>query len=141
MAVEYARHRFAAAGLEEVVSDSAGTLGIEGERASREAGQVLREAGLDLSLHRSKGLEGADPCGADLVIGMERSHLDEVGRRCGAGAPRRLLLRAFESGPDPREGAPELDDPIGGPIEEYRECFATIRICVDHIADHLRNRT
>ena len=47
MAAQYARDRMARSELHRVVVDSAGTLGIEGERATPEAIQVLRESGLD----------------------------------------------------------------------------------------------
>lgn len=137
MAAEYARASLARSGLEGVAVESAGTLDLEGERASAAAVQILREAGLDLSGHRSRGLETVRPCGGDLVIGMERSHLEAVERLCGGSAPERHLLRAFEGGSEPRDGAPDLEDPIGGPIEGYRECFDTIRVCVDHLAAHL----
>ena len=48
MAAEYFRARAADAGLNHIVADSAGLLGIEGEPASLEAIRVMRDAGLDL---------------------------------------------------------------------------------------------
>ncbi len=137
MAAAYARDRLARSGLCGVVVESAGTLGLEEERASPAAVQVLREGGLDLSGHRSRGLESVRPCAAEIVIGMERSHLEAVERLCGTSAQERHLLRAFEGGADPRGGAPDLEDPIGGPIEGYRECFEAIRACVDHLVARL----
>jgi protein-tyrosine-phosphatase len=133
MAVEYARIRLASSGLSHVVVDSAGTLGIDGEMASPEALQVFREEGLNLSRHRSRGIAERDLRVADLVIVMALTHLQEIDRRFPAGARRRLLLRTFEHGPKPEDGAPDLDDPIGMPVETYREAFAVIRKCVDHL--------
>ncbi len=139
MADEYARRRLASSGPSHIVVDSAGTLGIEGEPAAAESVQVLREEGLDLSRHRSRGVAAHDRRTADLVVGMTVGHLAELERRFPPGTGRRLLLRAFEHGPEPREGAPDLDDPIGMPIETHRETFAVIRKCVDHIILSLRH--
>jgi len=139
MAAEYARHRAAGAGLVSLVVDSAGLLGIEGAPASATAVRVLREQDLDLSSHRSRGFAEVDARSADLVIVMTAAHLHEIAERFPAAVPRTRLLREFESGPEPQERAPSLDDPIGCPIETYRSCFDTIRICVDHLVAHLRH--
>ncbi|MBZ5640718.1 MAG: hypothetical protein LAO51_18425 [Acidobacteriia bacterium] len=139
MAAEYARHRLASSGLSHVVVDSAGTLGIEGEPASAEAREVLREAGLDLIGHRSRGITEGDLRTVDLVIVMALTHLQELERLSRSGTRKRYLLRAFEQGPEPHDGAPDLDDPIGAPIESYRSAFAVIRRCVDHLVLHLKH--
>ncbi len=137
MAAEYLRRRAAAEGLAVAVS-SAGTLDIEGEPASRPAVQVLREAGLDLTSHRSRGIRESDVRGADLILAMELAHVEYLEQRFPDAHGKARLLRAFEHGPDPEAGAPDVADPIGSPIEEYRDCFATIRACVDHLVAHLQ---
>lgn len=139
MAAEYARHRAAREGLARLAVDSAGLLGIEGARASAEAIQVLREAGLDLLPHRSRGLDEADLRASDLVLAMTDEHLRELTVRFPAHAGRAILLRAFEEGTEPTSDPLPLDDPIGRPLAEYRDCFATIRTCVDHMVLHLRH--
>lgn len=139
MAAEYAQHRLASSGLSHVVVDSAGTLGIEGQKASPEAQQVLRECGLDLGRHRSRGIAEHDLRTADLVVVMSVVHLEELERRFPSGTRERVLLRAFEPSPDPCGGAPDLDDPIGCPLETYREVFEVIRTCVDHLVLHLKH--
>ncbi len=139
MAAEYARRRLASSGLSHVLVDSAGTLGIEGAPASDEAIEVLRDDGLDLTRHRSRGIGAHDLRTADLVIVMTVGHLEELDLRFPPGAAKRYLLRAFEPEPSPRGGAPDLDDPIGEPIETYREAFAVIRTCVDHLVLHVKH--
>jgi hypothetical protein len=37
------------------------------------------------------------------------------------------------------DGSAELDDPVAGPIEGYREAFAIIKTCVDHLVLNLRH--
>ena len=140
MAAAWFRARAAAAGLSHVVADSAGTLGIEDRPASPDAVAVLREHGCDLSPHRSRGVRRSDVGSADLVVCMELAHVELLAARFPEARDRLVLLRAFEDGPDPSGGAPDLDDPIGGPAEGYRSAFARIRDCVDGLVLHLRHR-
>jgi protein-tyrosine-phosphatase len=139
MAAEYLRQRAVREGLSHLLVDSAGVLGIEGVKAAAHAVAVVREAGLDLTRHRSRGVTVADMRTADLVIAMSLTQLETLARRFAPGHQRRLLLRAFEASPLPSGGAPELDDPFTGPIEGYRKTFVIIRTCVDHLILHLRH--
>ena len=141
MAEAYLRHRIADAGLSHAVVASAGTLGIEGSPASREAVEVLAEAGVDLSNHRSAGLRNADLRTSDLVLVMALEHLASIEQMAVDPAGEVHLLREFEHGPDPRPGAEDVDDPIGRPIEVYRRQFEQIRVCVDHVLIRLRSFT
>ena len=139
MAAEYLRHRAVREGLSHLLVDSAGVLGIEGAPTAPLSVEIARKAGLDLTRHRSRGVTIADMRTADLVVAMTLTQLETLARRYPAGGQRRLLLRAFEDGPTPRGGAPELDDPVAGPIEGYREAFAIMRTCIDHLVLHLRH--
>lgn len=139
MAAEYLRHVAAHSGVSHLVVDSAGLLGIEGAPAPSEARQVLREIGLDLAGHRSRGIEKTDLKTSDIVIVMTLDHLEELERRFPEGAKRRYLIRAFEKGAEPRGGAPELDDPIGQDLETYRRQFGIIRNCIDHLLLHVKH--
>jgi protein-tyrosine-phosphatase len=137
MAAAYLRNRAAGLGLSHIVVDSAGLLGIEGAPAAPLSIEVTRDAGLDLTRHRSRGVTAADAHTADLVVAMTRTHLDTLARRYPRVRQRRLMLRAFEDGSTPNAPAKELIDPVSGPIEGYREAFAIIRTCVDHMILHL----
>ena len=139
MAAAYLRARAAHAGLAHVVIDSAGLLGIEGAPAAPHAIAVGREAGFDLTRHRSRGLTAADVRAADLVLVMTLAHLDQLARRFPHEGQRRHLLRAFEGGPEPAGGAPELDDPVQGPLEEFQHAFGIVRTCIDHLVLWLRH--
>jgi protein-tyrosine-phosphatase len=139
MAAEYMRHRAVHDGLSHLVVDSAGTLGIHGAPASPEAVLALHEIGLDLRGHRSKGIGPADLHSADLVIAMCRGHLVELSARFPGAQPHAHVLRAFEAGPRPCEGAPDLTDPIGEPVEVYREQLRLMRRCIDHLTLYLKH--
>ncbi|HEX4825603.1 MAG TPA: hypothetical protein VFV19_14980 [Candidatus Polarisedimenticolaceae bacterium] len=140
LAAAYLRHRAAERGLGHVVVDSAGLLGIKGAPAAPFSIEVGREEGIDLTGHRSRGVSTADLKTADFVVAMTLRQLDTLHERFPQGPGRRLLIRAFENGPEPTGGAPELDDPVAGPIEDYRDAFAIIRSAVDHMILHLKHR-
>jgi protein-tyrosine-phosphatase len=137
LAAAYLRHRAASEGLGNIVVDSAGLLGIEGAPAAPFSIEVAKDAGLDLTRHRSRGVTPEDAHTADLVISMTRTQLDTLARRHPSKRQRRLMLRAFEDGPTPNAPAKELADPVSGPIEGYREAFAVIRTCIDNLIRHL----
>jgi protein-tyrosine-phosphatase len=139
LAAEYLRHRAVRERLSHLVVDSAGLLGIVGAHAAPFSIEVGREVGLDLTRHRSRGVVVADMKTSDLVVAMTLRQLDTLARRFPAGDGRRLLLRAFENRPEPEGGAPELDDPVAGPIEDYRKAFSVIRACVDHLVLYLKH--
>jgi len=139
MAAGYFRKRAAHSALSHVVVDSAGTLGIEGAPAAEEAIQVMSEIGVDLSRHRSKGLGAALLRTTDLVVAMTHGHLEHLALHYPGGENRRLLLRAFENGPDPDPDAPGLRDPMGEPLEVYRELVPLVVRCVDHLILHLKH--
>ena len=142
MAAEYLRHRAVREGLSHVLVDSAGLLGIEGSPAAPLAVQVADEAGVDLTRHRSRGITASDIRTADVIVAMTATHLEMLTRRYlgGSGEPR-YLLRAFERGPNPIRGAPDLGDPIRDPVQKYRDAFIIIRTCVDHLILHLRHKS
>lgn len=133
MAAEYFRYRVAQEGLREFVVDSAGTLGIKNAPASEEAVRAMAEIGIDLGEHRSKGLRAAHLEDADFVVAMEYDHLEYLAHRHPEGSDERLLLRAFEKSPQPDPNPRDLDDPMGRPVEFYREQLPLITGCVDHL--------
>jgi protein-tyrosine-phosphatase len=139
LAAEYLRHRAVREGLSHLVVDSAGVLGIEGAKAAPFSIEVGKEAGLDLTRHRSRGVTAADMRTADLVLTMTLTQLDTLARRYPDTRQPQRLLRAFEASATPMDGSAELDDPVAGPIEGYREAFAIIRTCVDHLVLNLRH--
>lgn len=135
----YLRVRARAERLPGLVVESRGLLGIEGEPADAKARAVAREAGFDLDGHRSKGIREEDVRAADLVVAMSLDHLEELQARFPGTSPPRVLLRAFEGDAAPRNGAPDLVDPVGEPIETFRESFEIVRPCVDHLVLHLKH--
>ena len=77
--------------LELVEVSSAGTSAWEGEPASEYSVEVAAREAIDLTLHRSRRATTAIVQKADLVLVMERSHLEAV-RRLGADSGRSFVL-------------------------------------------------
>ena len=140
MVAAWFRRRAAAAGLAHVAVDSAGTLGLEGRTAAPEVVSLLRPLGCDLLAHRSRGIKESDLTTSDLVVVMELRHVEELHERYPGFEDRVMLLRAFEHGPDPAPGAPDLDDPMGGSAQDYAMAFERVRACVEGLVLHLRHR-
>lgn len=76
MAEALLRHHLAAAGIEASVA-SAGIL-PGGVVASAPAVEVLRDRGIELGEHLSRTMAADEIADADLVVGMERRHVQEA---------------------------------------------------------------
>jgi len=139
MAASYLRFRAPREGLSHVLVDSGGLLGIDNAPASTEAIEVMREIGVELGTHRSRGLVAGDLARADLTVAMTRDHLDELAARFRSGSDERVLLRAWEQGSQPDPNARDLADPIGQPVEFYRRQRGLLTRCIDHLILHLRH--
>ena len=94
-----------------IVIDSAGVAAGDGHRASAEAVEVMDQWGIDLSGHQSEiiTLELVDR--ADVIYAMTPAHAHALVRMVPESRAKVFPLDAMH---------PVLD-PIGGPIEVYRE--------------------
>lgn len=137
MAAGYLHHRIESEGLADLDVDSAGTLGIRKARASDGAVEAMAEIGIDITGHRSKGVKSKILADTDYTLAMSHDHLDFLALRHPEGEDERLLLRAFERGRLPDANPLDLADPIGHPIDFYREQLQLITRCVDHLVDFL----
>ena len=97
------------------VVTSAGIAAVYGEPAAAEAITVARDLGADLNDHASRPATPDVLAGADLVIGMTASHLQNLEGITGAHTEFRLLC-----------GDMDLSDPIGGNLEVYQGCAGMI---------------
>lgn len=125
MAEGILKTRLSADVLEWTIVRSAGTLGLSGTPATKEAIEVSLENGVDISGHRSVPLDRALIAEADLILAMEPFHMDYVTQVSPAALTKTHLLADFPEGSTPDPGG-SVPDPIGGSIEVYRECFREI---------------
>jgi protein-tyrosine phosphatase len=92
-----------------VVVQSAGALGYSGGRGAREAVEVCRTRGIDISNHRQQGLAAELIHRSDYIYAMASQHIDAVRSISPGDAAKAKLL-------DP---AGDIGDPIGGTIDDY----------------------
>ena len=97
---------------------SAGTATAGGGGASAGALAAAKDAGLDVSAHRSRRLTAEILLAADRVYAMDEQHMRAALSVCPDAADRIELL-------DPDGGA--IEDPIGMPIEPFRKIVQRMR--------------
>ena len=111
-----ARHFLETRGLHGLVEvDSAGTHGYHvGEAPDPRAQKFASQRGYDLSSLRARKLELRDFQEFDLLLAMDRGHLDIMQRQCPE--VYRPKLRLFQDVATPGRHEPEVPDPYyGGP--------------------------
>jgi len=126
LAEAVARQEIARLGVQCTVS-SAGTGAVDGAPASALAVLVAREAGLELSAHRSQPLTRALVLHADLVLAMGPQQR-YLARLLAPEAEERVhVLRDYAEG---SASGGEVADPMGGGPEVYRHTLREIQALV-----------
>src|SRR5688572_31174497 len=90
---------------------SAGSFAMPGAKAAAPAVEALRPIGVDLTRHRSRPLTVELIHQADVIYAMGRSHLAAVKALVPTAADKVVTLNP----------AGEIDDPIGGDVQLYKE--------------------
>ena len=107
---------------------TAGTASFAGMPPTHEAIQVMSDAGIDVSDHRSSALSNTMIEEADLILVMERRHKEHILNRLpGAKAKVYLLTEFGRTKKEEKLVNPDIPDPIGKPLEFYRNVFDVIR--------------
>ena len=104
---------------------SAGVGAMEGQPPSAHAAQALRELGVDIASTRSRMLTRELVEEADYIFGMTHNHVDTIIALFPQAREKTFLLREFDETLDDYEK--DIGDPIGGPVERYRQCVARIK--------------
>lgn len=105
---------------------SAGIAAGDSQPASANAVKVLQERGIDLSQHLSQQLDENMLEASDVVLTMTGDHRYVIERaRPDLTAKVRLLSRENRN----------VIDPIGGSLEDYRQCADMITECLSGVLD------
>ena len=96
-------------------AESAGVGAWGGSPATPEAIAAMREIGIDLSAHRSRGLQRRLADEATLILAMTEAHRQEIVRRFPGVEKKVFLVHGFGLGE-----ARDVADPVGLPVEAYR---------------------
>jgi len=111
---------------------SAGTHVYEGLPASEHGINVARDAGIDISEHRSRSLNSRILENADLVLAMAPEHIDFIQWFFPAFSGKVHLLREFGlKSNELTESA--VEDPVGGDEQWYKKCFCVLEEEIDRI--------
>ena len=112
------------AGLSEKVHiDSAGTSTFAGIGAAPNTVSVLEEEGVDVSDHRGKNINKDILKRSDIIFVMERAHIDFIISMMPEANYKVRLLRLGQ----------DIPDPIGRPLEDYKNVLAMIKEEVENI--------
>jgi protein-tyrosine-phosphatase len=112
MAAAWLNRHFAGTGW---TAESAGVAAWGGAPASSEAIEAMREIGIDISAHRSRGLTAGIVSEAAVILAMTEGHRREIARWFPKAAGKTFLLDSFGLGP-----ARDVEDPIGLSLDVYR---------------------
>ena len=92
--------------------------------------------GADISQHRASVLDAGMIRSADLVLAMEKYHIDKINDLLFFRCKYALLLGTFAAN---REN-PEVEDPYGSPLGAYESCAREIVACMPGVIDHIRRQ-
>jgi len=115
---------------------SAGTLGINGSPATDFAIMTAGKLGANISQHRSQGITEKLVKESDLIFAMASEHIDFLHKHYPEIRENVFLLRSFGRDPEAKM-VEDIADPIGGPLEHYRQCGELINSELQRILPRL----
>jgi protein-tyrosine phosphatase len=105
--------------------ESAGTWASAGHPALDFSDSVMRARGLDISQHRSKGVEGGYLEKFDLILTMEKNHKEALQVEFPQLSDRIYMLSEVAGQKH------DVEDPIGGPEAEFEATADEIERLID----------
>ncbi len=105
---------------------SAGTHPISGDLPSKEAIEILRKEGVDISRHRSSYVTYGLISQVDLILAMGKNHKEKILEMNPEAKDKVFLLKEF-AGNGTGDENPDVIDPIGQPTDAYKESLFEIR--------------
>lgn len=129
MAAGFARHYGLVRGWP-TEARSGGIMGLIDHPADPLAVKVMGEKDIDISDHRSAGIDAEAMAWADHVLCMEMRHSSTLRQRFPDHENKLLMLGNFG-------GLVELPDPVGGWRWKFRKSRDQIERCVTTFMDHL----
>jgi protein-tyrosine-phosphatase len=120
-------------GIRSVSVSSAGVSAAEGLPAAENSRLVAREMGASLGGFRSSPVTARRVALADLILTMERKHMYSILEGWPAAGDRVHVLTQFSG-----SGRRGISDPVGRPLEAYRECGRVLGEEVAKIAPKIK---
>lgn len=107
----------------DVAVESAGIAAVPGARINPRALTVLERHGIDADAHVARRLDRGMLERADLVLAMERAHVDFIRAFAPAATGKTFLLGRWQ-------GDFEIPDPLGKPQESFDRVFRMIELAL-----------
>jgi protein-tyrosine-phosphatase len=112
---------------------SAGIIARQGLGPPPDAVRAAAERGVDITQHLSTPLTRELLNQADLVVAMDRSNVEHILNLVPGLVPRLRLLKQYEPG---ARGF-DIPDPMGYPIEIFRDSYNQITLGIDGLVEAL----
>lgn len=135
MAEGYLKRRLKELG-KEILVESTGTGTISGFKPSHEAIESMREIGIDVSGYKSSALTKEVVDKADVILVMAPMHKETIVGMAPVAEDKIFYLREFAKEDSLNKIIP---DPIGRPIEFYREILGVIKQSLEGFLKWLKN--
>jgi len=132
MAEGVLKYKLNQAGLAHIQVNSAGTSGWDNQTPTFEAVQACSEIGIDISKLCSAPISEQMIQSADLIVAMEKYHINEIIKLYNT-ADKLYLLGDFHAD----KPGMEINDPYGMPIFYYQKILDLICQCSNRLIDKL----
>lgn len=130
MAAALLAHKLEEAGKPAMII-SAGTLNLMGKPAATNAQRAVEALGLDLSGHRSQGINNKMITFADKLLLMAPKHGAEILRLYPNLGPKLVTLWTYAPSSWPGWPLSEIEDPVGQDLAQFIQCRDLIDACLD----------
>jgi len=132
MAQGYMRKAMEERGVKNVEVKTAGVMTIPGLIPTPEATQVMRNAGIDITGHRSSPLTQELIRKADLILGMTPFHVQFALRESEGAKGKTYLLKEFAES-DVKNY--QITDPMGMTLEVYKRVYREMKLAIDKMLE------
>lgn len=129
MAEGYLIKRLNDIGIKDAMIISSGTGAVPGLRPTKETIEVMKGEGIDVEGYMSSSLSKTNIDNADAILVMTPEHKKRVLSFSPEAKDKTYLLREFSS--EAERSKDYIEDPIGRPIEFYREVLTIIKDSIE----------
>ena len=132
MAQGYMKHAMNERGIKNVDVKTAGVMTVPGLVPTPEATQVMANANIDITQHRSSPLTPELIRKADLILGMTPFHVQFALRMSDDAKGKTYLLKEFAES-DMKNY--QITDPMGATLEVYKRVFREMKLAIDKMLE------
>ena len=120
----------------EIEVSSAGTHAWDGQPAASLSVKALKEKGVDISSHRARLATPEIINRASLVVALALGHRDHMKAAVPGAGEWMIVLGEL----DPERTSPDVTDPIGGELDDYRRARDDIKGLIVFLIKYISER-